>query len=198
MSSPSQTHTHGRTQDASHAISHDVLVVGAGPAGMMLAGQLQGGPAHALFLFSCSLSLSRPYLLSRQCALRNRDSSPWSSTQPRKTCMPKAGAMRFSVGALHRSGHWQPIRAHPADTPEVFPPAHCVRTIEVMRSIGIGAKLVEQGVKMFTRTFWDTTTTPPRCTSRSGFFSPRFDIDDCYRCVCQPPARPFEPNPQPY
>lgn len=55
------------------------------------------------------------------------------------------------------------------------------RTIEVMKSIGLGQQMVDEGVKMFTRTFWDMTVSPPQCTSRSDFFSPDIDCDDCYR-----------------
>lgn len=54
------------------------------------------------------------------------------------------------------------------------------RTIEVLRMVGVGQEIIDQGVKMFARTFWDTSQSKPECISRSSFFSPTFDIDDCY------------------
>lgn len=55
------------------------------------------------------------------------------------------------------------------------------RTIEVMRSIGLGQEMIEAGVKMFTRTVWDMTADPPSCTSRSDFYSSDIDCEDAYR-----------------
>ncbi|KAJ7263605.1 FAD binding domain-containing protein [Mycena haematopus] len=54
------------------------------------------------------------------------------------------------------------------------------RTIEVLRSLGIGETIIASGRCIPERAYWDLTTNPPACKTLSDFFPAELDIEDLY------------------
>ncbi|KAJ7090636.1 FAD binding domain-containing protein [Mycena epipterygia] len=54
------------------------------------------------------------------------------------------------------------------------------RTVEVLRSLGVGETLIAAGNRICERSFWDMTATPPTCKTISDYFPSTLDIEDAY------------------
>ncbi|KAJ7814523.1 FAD-binding monooxygenase [Mycena olivaceomarginata] len=54
------------------------------------------------------------------------------------------------------------------------------RTIEVLRSLGVGETFIASGRRISERAYWDMTANPPACKTLSDFFPVELDIEDLY------------------
>ncbi|KAJ6549133.1 FAD binding domain-containing protein [Mycena vulgaris] len=54
------------------------------------------------------------------------------------------------------------------------------RTIEALRSLGVGDAMIANGKRLFERTYWDMASEPPTCNTISDFFPATLDIEDLY------------------
>ncbi|KAF7362811.1 Phenol 2-monooxygenase [Mycena venus] len=54
------------------------------------------------------------------------------------------------------------------------------RTVEVLRSLGMGEPFMASGKRIHQRAYWDMTANPPSCRTLSDFFPAELDIEDLY------------------
>ncbi|KAJ7511424.1 hypothetical protein B0H11DRAFT_871402 [Mycena galericulata] len=54
------------------------------------------------------------------------------------------------------------------------------RTVEVLRSLGVGETMIARGNRICERTYWDLTANPPVCKTLSDFFPVELGIEDLY------------------
>ncbi|KAJ7175053.1 FAD binding domain-containing protein [Mycena crocata] len=54
------------------------------------------------------------------------------------------------------------------------------RTVEVLRSLGVGETIIGHGRRISERSYWDMTADPPACKTISDFFPAELDIEDLY------------------
>ncbi|KAJ6597935.1 FAD binding domain-containing protein [Mycena sp. CBHHK59/15] len=54
------------------------------------------------------------------------------------------------------------------------------RSVEVIRSLGLGETMISSGYPIWERVFWDMTADPPACTTINDFFPADLDIEDLF------------------
>ncbi|KAJ7443407.1 hypothetical protein B0H11DRAFT_465284 [Mycena galericulata] len=54
------------------------------------------------------------------------------------------------------------------------------RTVEVLRSLGVGETMIAHGNRICECTYWDLMANPPVCKTISDFFPVELDIEDLY------------------
>lgn len=54
------------------------------------------------------------------------------------------------------------------------------RTVEVMKSLGVGETMIAAGNPIYERTYWDMAANPPACKTISDFFPAALDIEYLY------------------